>query len=80
MIGLIKEQVLACMGPPASKATEGPTEVWSYPSGNCIVNVTMMDGKVKRMNYVGPTGGLLSPKRAMFLHRRELHVLNKWAT
>jgi len=44
------------------------------------VNVTMMDGKVKRMNYVGPTGGLLSPKRAMFLHRRELHVLNKWAT
>jgi outer membrane protein assembly factor BamE (lipoprotein component of BamABCDE complex) len=60
MVGLTKEQVLACMGSPASKATEGATEVWSYPSGNCTVNVTMMDGRVSRMNYVGPTGGLLS--------------------
>src|SRR5262249_34552358 len=55
MVGLTKEQVLACMGPPASRATEGATEVWSYPSGNCTANVTMMGGKVKRMNYVGPT-------------------------
>jgi outer membrane protein assembly factor BamE (lipoprotein component of BamABCDE complex) len=87
MIGLTKEQVLACMGPPTSRATEGATEVWSYPSGNnhtavavsgnanhgvitgggvaetrfCTVNVTMVDGQVNRMNYVGPTGGLLSP-------------------
>jgi hypothetical protein len=67
MIGLTKEQVLACMGPPASKATEGATEVWSYPSGNCTVNVTMMDGKVKRMNYVGPTGGLLSQNEQCFV-------------
>jgi hypothetical protein len=34
MIGLRKEQVLACMGVPASKAAEGVTEVWSYNSGN----------------------------------------------
>jgi hypothetical protein len=34
MIGLSKEQVLACMGVPATKATEGITEVWSYASGN----------------------------------------------
>jgi hypothetical protein len=87
MIGLTKEQILACMGPPTSKAAEGATEVWSYPSGNghtdvatfasgghgffsgggvaesrfCTVNVTMVDGRVNRMNYVGPTGGLLSP-------------------
>jgi outer membrane protein assembly factor BamE (lipoprotein component of BamABCDE complex) len=66
MVGLTKEQVLACMGPPASKATEGATEVWSYPSGNCTVNVTMMDGKVKRMNYVGSTGGLLSQNEQCF--------------
>ena len=66
MIGLTKEQVLACMGSPASKATEGATEVWSYPSGNCTVNVTMMDGKVKRMNYVGPTGGPLSQNEQCF--------------
>jgi outer membrane protein assembly factor BamE (lipoprotein component of BamABCDE complex) len=87
MIGMNKEQILACMGPPASRATEGATEVWSYPSGNsqttvstfgtggpgytsafgvatqrfCTVNVTMTSGRVSRMNYVGPTGGLLTP-------------------
>lgn len=87
MIGLTKEQVLACMGAPASKAAEGATEVWGYPTGNnqttvstfgsagrgtfsgtgvaesryCTVNVTMVDGRVNRMNYVGPTGGFLTP-------------------
>jgi outer membrane protein assembly factor BamE (lipoprotein component of BamABCDE complex) len=83
MIGMSKEQVFACMGPPATKATEGGTEVWSYASGNgqtdavvsggrgfavgvsaqryCTVNVTMVGGRVSRMNYVGPTGGLLTP-------------------
>ena len=66
MVGLTKQQVLACMGTPASKATEGATEVSSYPSGNCTVNVTMMGGKVKRMNYVGPTGGLLSQNEQCF--------------
>jgi hypothetical protein len=102
MVGLSKEQVLGCMGPPATKAAEGTTEVWSYNSGNnkqvvssfgssntnasvtgnynyatgqatttssrfgvatsryCIVNVTMVDGRVSRLNYVGPTGGLLT--------------------
>lgn len=34
MVGFSKEQILACMGPPASKAAEGQTEVWSYASGN----------------------------------------------
>jgi len=34
MVGLSKEQVLGCMGPPANKAVEGQTEVWSYASGN----------------------------------------------
>ena len=68
MIGLTKEQVQVCMGPPASKSTEGATEVWSYPSGNrfCTVNVTMIDGRVKRMNYVGPTGGQLSQNDECF--------------
>jgi hypothetical protein len=83
MVGLTKEQVLACMGPPLNKATEGTTEVWSYASGNgetevalsggrgwaagsssqryCTVNVTMVAGRVSRLNYVGPTGGLLTP-------------------
>jgi hypothetical protein len=98
MVGLTKEQVLACMGPPANKASEGATEVWSYDSGNghtqvstfgqsytnaslyggsgfastlnsgfgvstrryCTVNVVMSDGRVSRVNYSGPTGGLLT--------------------
>jgi hypothetical protein len=34
MIGMPKEQVLACMGAPASRASEGKTEVWGYNSGN----------------------------------------------
>jgi hypothetical protein len=34
MIGLPKEKVLACMGPPANQMTVGNTEVWAYSSGN----------------------------------------------
>ena len=94
MVGLSKEQVLACMGPPFSKAAEGATEVWSYNSGNgyvagssvstanvtaqggyasgygttfgvasrrfCTVNVVMNQSGVTQVNYVGPTGGLLT--------------------
>jgi hypothetical protein len=106
MVGLSREQVLACMGPPASKATEGSTEVWSYSSGNdhvtaigtgyaqtdgtftserrggtfsgtgsstttslntvnatrrsCTVNVVLNEGMVSRLNYSGPTGGILT--------------------
>jgi hypothetical protein len=37
MIGLTKEQVLACMGPPANRMSEGVTEVWSYQSGDGTV-------------------------------------------
>ena len=83
MIGLNKEQVLACMGPPMTRATEGSTEVWSYASGDgtavtsvsggrgwatgvrseryCTINLAMTGGRVNRVNYVGPTGGLLTP-------------------
>jgi hypothetical protein len=34
MVGLPREQVLACMGPPANKAAENDTEVWTYNSGS----------------------------------------------
>ena len=82
MIGLTKEQVLACMGPPANQAAVGATEVWSYGSGNgetvsavsgnkfgatalssqrfCTVNVNLTNGVVSNVNYLGPTGGLLT--------------------
>jgi hypothetical protein len=73
MIGMPKEQVLACMGPPANKATEGKTEVWAYatnPTINldrgsgatrfCNANITLSGGVVSAVNYQGPTGGLLT--------------------
>lgn len=106
MVGMSRGQILACMGPPATKAAEGTTEVWSYGSGNdhtttigtgfaqtngsisgerqgsrfsatgqatttslatvnssrrfCTVNVVMTDGRVSRLNYAGPTGGILT--------------------
>jgi hypothetical protein len=34
MVGMSKEQVLGCMGVPATKAAEGATEVWGFNSGN----------------------------------------------
>jgi hypothetical protein len=43
MVGMSKEQVLTCMGPPASKATEGQTEVWAYSSGD---GTTIASGSV----------------------------------
>ncbi|MDD4616511.1 MAG: hypothetical protein PHW76_05270 [Alphaproteobacteria bacterium] len=93
MVGMTKEEVLGCMGPPKKKAVEGATEVWSYPSGDghsqwssgsykttdsyrpshythtdnfgflggesekrfCTVNVTMTNGVVKAVHYIGPS-------------------------
>jgi hypothetical protein len=90
MLGMPKEQVLACMGSPASSAEVGGTEVWTYNSGNgrtdtfgsasafggpysasafgsstttsrfCKVDVVMNRGRVSRINYSGPTGGLIT--------------------
>ncbi|HWY60268.1 MAG TPA: outer membrane protein assembly factor BamE [Rhizomicrobium sp.] len=90
MVGMSKEQVLACMGSPVNTAMAGTTEVWTYNSGNgrtdsvgvvnawggygwasgigsatttersCKVDVVMNVGRVSRINYTGPTGGLLT--------------------
>jgi len=90
MVGMTKEQILGCMGPPANTALVGTTEVWTYNSGNgrtdtagtasawgnygwasgfgfsttearfCKVNVVMNFSRVSRINYTGPTGGLLT--------------------
>jgi hypothetical protein len=115
MVGMSKEQVLACMGVPNASMAEGNTEVWSYSSGNgrsdtfttansstvgsgqvlgsatrigpttyfganatgasntnavgfattrqrsCTINVVMSGGQVSRVNYSGPTGGVVTP-------------------
>jgi hypothetical protein len=74
IIGLSKEQVLACMGPPLNKATKGATEVWSYRNGRyCKIKVTMRDGHVSDVNYLGPTGGLIS------LNERCAHAVEQCA-
>jgi hypothetical protein len=44
MIGMPKEAVFACMGPPAQKSSEGATEIWSYPSGNRRVDTVTSFG------------------------------------
>jgi hypothetical protein len=38
MVGMPKEDVLACMGLPGAKGAEGETEVWTYASGDDRVN------------------------------------------
>jgi hypothetical protein len=42
MVGMSKEQVLACMGAPGNKGAEGTTEVWGYNSGDgtTVVNAS----------------------------------------
>jgi hypothetical protein len=72
MIGLSKEQVLACMGPPTTQYAQGTTEVWSYNSENkvtpavpgsgryCTVNVKMWAGRVGAVDHLGPAGGLIT--------------------
>jgi hypothetical protein len=46
MVGMSKEQVLGCIGPPVNKAAEGMTEVWAYNSGN---GTTVTDASYGRL-------------------------------
>jgi hypothetical protein len=50
MVGMSREQVLICMGPPANKAAEGQMEVWSYDSGDGTV---VASGSVSYGNFSG---------------------------
>jgi hypothetical protein len=57
MIGMSKERVLACMGPPASRMAEGATEVWSYGSG---------DGRIDTAGAVGSGGAFNATSRGHY--------------
>jgi outer membrane protein assembly factor BamE (lipoprotein component of BamABCDE complex) len=46
MIGMSKEQVLACMGAPSQHAAVGQTEVWSYPSGGDTTTFSTANGSI----------------------------------
>lgn len=73
MVGMSKEQILACMGPPMNKAAEGATAAWSYSTNPtmmldrgsgatryCTVTILMTGGNVSAGRYQGPTGGLIA--------------------
>jgi hypothetical protein len=44
MIGMSKEQILACMGPPQGSSAQGSTEVWSYSSGGQQIGTAQVFG------------------------------------
>ena len=44
VVGLSKEHVLSCMGPPSSTAQVGTTEVWAYNSLGPIDSSTVVSG------------------------------------
>lgn len=46
MIGMSKEQVLACMGAPSQHAAVGQTEVWSYSSGGDTTTFSTANGSI----------------------------------
>src|SRR5689334_1588850 len=52
MIGMPREQVLACMGAPDSRAAAGETEVWTYHTGDGTTNSF---GHVSRSGFFGGT-------------------------
>jgi hypothetical protein len=62
MVGMSKEQVLACMGPPAQQQAAGATEVWAYPSGGSTHSVAVANAYTSGSGaYSGtPTGGVYS--------------------
>ena len=73
LIGMSKDQILSCMGAPVREKGTESVEVWSYDSGGsavhssgrtaqryCIVDIVFSRGYVANLNYIGPTGGLLT--------------------
>ena len=56
MVGMSKEQVLACAGPPAERAAEGATEVWSYTSGNGATSTFSTASAYGHANAFGSPG------------------------
>jgi len=39
LVGMSDERILACMGPPRSRAAAGGLEVWQYQSGNGQIDI-----------------------------------------
>lgn len=56
MVGMTKQNVLACMGAPARQAAVGETEVWSYPSGGDTNSFGSATGSTNSLGYTNVIG------------------------
>jgi hypothetical protein len=65
MVGMTKEQVFTRMGPAPTKASEGATEIWSYPSGNGYQSSTALAGTDGNFNATR-TGNSVSGTASTF--------------
>ena len=72
MIGMPKEQVLACMGAPTNRGAEGQTEVWDYNSGN---GMTVTDASYGRFGGTAVSSSRCDDQRRGF--SGELHWANR---
>jgi hypothetical protein len=63
MIGMSREQVLACMGAPSQHAAVGETEVWSYPSGGDTRTFTTASGSIDAAGNANAVGSSYSAHR-----------------
>ena len=63
MVGMSKEQVLACMGAPPQRAAVGQTEVWSYPSGGDTSTVSTASGSIDASGNANAFGSSHSSHR-----------------
>jgi hypothetical protein len=61
--GVAQADATAYGGPGYASGTATGSSIGTATSTRrfCTVNVTMRDGRVSRINYSGPTGGLLTP-------------------
>jgi hypothetical protein len=55
MVGMNKEQVLACMGGPGQRTSVGQTEVWSYASGGDSAGIST-GGRIDQLQNGGGLG------------------------
>jgi hypothetical protein len=59
MVGLSKDEVQGCMGPPSQRTSQGSTEVWSFEPRNggfCTVSIVLLGDHVSQVDYLSPTG------------------------
>jgi hypothetical protein len=63
MIGMNKDQVLACAGVPARQQKTDAQEFWSYgyPGAGCTANIAFTGSRVSDVRYLNPGGARMTP-------------------